>query len=259
MNTFSRTVLITGTTSGIGLSLMKYYVSRGDRVIAVNRRSVPKWEQTYPMVKWECLDITSFEDVKDFLRELNRQGFMPEMFVLNAGINRVDNLEGIDFATFKEVIDINFFGVMTFVAAIRELRLSHRKILAMSSTSNIVPNPAHIGYYLSKLSLKEAFRLLQTRDNQNTYQTVVLGPVHTNIMAGYPSLQGFQAKLFNFLAVSSETAASKIANFLKTNQPVLHYPKVAWLFYELVKRLLYFFPLLYRGTSTPKLSESSAQ
>lgn len=248
MNNPDRTVLITGTTSGMGLSLMKHYLALGRRVIAVNRREVPHLRETYPQVRWECLDITSPEAVTECLRDLQRQGFLPGTFILNAGINRVDNLEGLDFATLKQVMDVNFFGVMTFVAAIRELRLTGVRILAMSSTSNLVANPAHIGYYLSKLSLKESFRLLQERDTENTYKAVVLGPVHTNIMAGYPGPQGLQGKIFDALAVSSETAATRVAQFIEGTRPVLYYPMTAWGFYEIVRFALKFFPRLYRGT-----------
>ena len=259
MNLPTRTILITGTTSGIGFSLMKHYVSLGCRVVAVNRREDSQITSNFPSVKWECLDITSLDAVTELLVELARQGFSPDVFILNAGINRTDHVGGLDFANLKKVMEINFFGVMTFVAALQSLKWQNRRILTISSTSNIVPNPGHLGYYLSKKSLKEFFEFLAMRDHKNHYQTVVLGPVHTNIMAGYPPLSGFQKHIFNALAVSSDTAATKIARFVESTSVLLNYPKRAWLFYQLVRLGLYFFPFLYRGTEHPQNRPSSLE
>ena len=42
---------------------------------------------------------------------------------------------------------------MNFVSVLSKLQISKRKIVFMSSTSNIIPNPAAIGYFSSKLLL----------------------------------------------------------------------------------------------------------
>ena len=49
----------------------------------------------------------------------------------------------------------------------------------MSSTSNIIPNPASYGYYASKLLLKESLKFLNIK--KNDYKAIILGPVLTNI------------------------------------------------------------------------------
>lgn len=242
------TVLITGTTSGIGRALLAHYHRHGARVIAVNRRECPELWNEFPGVELETLDITCKNTVHTFLGRLERENRCPRLFVLNAGINRPDNFDGLDFDTFQEVMKINLLGVLSFAGAIHDLGLVGKTLTAISSTSNIIPNPAHIGYYLSKSAIQESFKLLRRRDPQNSYKTIVLGPVRTSIMAGYPQPEGLQRRIFDALAVTAEETASAAAEFFEGPRESLLYPKKAWIFYEAVSAVLALFPNLYSGT-----------
>ena len=46
---------------------------------------------------------------------------------------------------------------MNFVDAIEKLNIKDKKIICISSTSNIIPNPKALGYYSSKMLLKKNF------------------------------------------------------------------------------------------------------
>jgi NADP-dependent 3-hydroxy acid dehydrogenase YdfG len=91
-------VLITGTTSGVGRGLLQHYAKREVKVISVNRRRVAELEAQYPSVRFECLDVRSAESVEGLLRELEASGELPDVFILNAGINRLDNDEAFDLS-----------------------------------------------------------------------------------------------------------------------------------------------------------------
>ncbi len=245
-------ILITGTTSGLGHAFLDYYYKLGCKVIVVNRREVPHLWRQYPGIELHTLNITSKNEVHRFLGELRNKGTLPDLFVLNAGINRLDNGCGLDFDTFKSVIDTNLYGVMSFVGAIHDLGISGKTIASLSSTSNIVPNPAHVAYYVSKRALYDAFKMLQKKDALNHYKTVVLGPVSTQIMAGYPEPQGLQKKIFDRLVVPADATAVQCARFFESGRFSFWYPKLSIAFYQLVKLVLLFLPGLYGGTSTPR-------
>jgi NAD(P)-dependent dehydrogenase (short-subunit alcohol dehydrogenase family) len=89
----AKSVLITGTTSGVGRALLEHYARSGVKVISVNRRRVAELESQYPSVRFECVDVCCAEDVDQLVRSLAASGQLPEIFILNAGINRVDNDE----------------------------------------------------------------------------------------------------------------------------------------------------------------------
>lgn len=238
-------ILITGTTSGLGKAFAQYYLKQGHEVIAVNRR-----ESTETRNGQMChvLDITDRNKVLALLELLKDSQTIPDIFILNAGINRPDHTVRFDFDTYHTSLETNLMGVMTFVAAIQDLQLKSKKVVCVSSTSNIVPNPGHMGYYISKLALHETFKLLRRRDAQNDYKTIILGPVHTNIMSGYAGPQGIQGKIFDILAVSAETAALACTEFISSSRKVFYYTKPACLFYWAVRMLLKVMPGLYVGT-----------
>jgi NADP-dependent 3-hydroxy acid dehydrogenase YdfG len=245
----SHRVLITGTTSGLGKAFLAHYSSLpGIETISVNRREDPVLVKTFPDTHFDKRDITRFPDVVELLNDLKSRDRLPDLFVLNAGINRRDNVKGYDFKSFDEVMRINLNGVMTFVGAISELKLRNRVVVGISSTSNIIPNPGHIAYHLSKWSIHRAFELLRRNDRMNSYKSVCLGPVHTNIMSGYPKPTGLQGKIFDGLAVDASTAVRACTRFIEGNQKVLYYPFGAALFYRFVSFALMFCPGLYKGS-----------
>lgn len=243
------TVLITGTTSGIGKGLLEHYVSRGATVICVNRRQDPELAHRFPKVHFKEIDVSSYDSVSLLMSDLKKQNVSPSLLILNAGINKPDNFEDrFDYPAFNEVLTINLDGIFTFVAAARELGFKKVTFLGISSVSNIVPNPGHIGYYLSKWGILKGFEFLQKNDAYNAYKTVVLGPIHTKIMRNYKGPIGFQRKIFDFLARDVEGTVRAITSFTQGSRAVLYYPMGACLFYLVMKWILKVLPFLYGGT-----------
>lgn len=248
---FSR-VLITGTTSGLGRAFHEYYVSKNVGVIEVNRRATEE-DPDRPVLHSEVLDITNPGEVFTFLMRLQRDGMLPDLFILNAGINLPDCIDGFDYQTFSKVMNINLNGALTFISAVSRLDLKGMTIATISSTSNIIPNSANLAYHLSKLNLAKVSNLLVSRDQNNYYKTVVLGPVHTNITANSPPLVGFTKLLFNLLAISPQKAAGACAKFFEGSGKTFYFTKLSVLFYFGVRFLLIFFPFLYSGTKREAL------
>lgn len=243
-----RRVLITGTTSGLGRGFLDYYSHRGVEVISVNRRADTNLAGRYPNAQFEILDIADARAVTDLLQRLQTSGKSPDLFILSAGVNRPDNFSGLDYGTYREVMNTNLDGVMTFVGAISSLGLKGRTIAGLSSTSNIVPNPAHIAYHVSKWAIKRCFGLLARNDPHNTYKVIVLGPVRTNIMARYPQPEGLQKRLFEMMAVNVPETVEACAGFFTDRRRVLNYPFRVYLFYQFVRTVLTLLPGVYRGT-----------
>jgi NAD(P)-dependent dehydrogenase (short-subunit alcohol dehydrogenase family) len=73
-----KSVLITGTTSGLGLGLLKHYADSGVRVVAVNRRRVAELEAQYSSVRFARVDVSSAKDVEALVRDLAASGELPE-------------------------------------------------------------------------------------------------------------------------------------------------------------------------------------
>lgn len=240
-------MLITGTTSGLGRALADQYQKRGCRVVHVNRRQDPD-QKLSPQTRYEVLDITDINGVRDLLSKLESEGWSPELFILNAGINAPDHIHYFRYQRYQEILRTNLDGVLSFIGAISLSKYEGRTIAFISSTSNLVPNPAHLGYYLSKLCLKKMAPLLQSKDPRNRYKVVELGPVTTAITRNTPPLLGWQRTLFDWLKVGPETAAQACLRFFESPKSFFAYPRFAYYFYWGAKIFLTLFPKVYRGT-----------
>ena len=154
-----KSVLITGTTSGVGGGLLRHYVERGVKVISVNRRRDAELEAQYPSVRFACVDVRSPDRVENLVRELAASGDLPDVFILNAGINRLDNDEAFDLPLYREVIDTNLYGALNFVAPLTRVPAAgvERHIVAISSMVDYAGNPYALGYYSSKKALTACF------------------------------------------------------------------------------------------------------
>jgi len=244
-----KTVLITGTHSGIGRGLLAHYHKSGSHVICINRREDLAAIREFPGADFKTLDITDYAAVKNLFKECERHRKMPDLIVLNAGVNKVDNVpDEFNYPAYKEVMDINLAGSMTFVGAARECGLKGVTFLGISSTSNIVANPGHIAYHLSKWGMHRAFELLRKQDKANRYKSVVLGPILTNITKGYAGPTGFQKKIFDFLAKTVDQLTPKLVRFTEGRCNVLYYPFGACVFYVCVRLAMKVMPGIYKGT-----------
>ncbi len=64
---------------------------------------------------YSVCDVSREEDVLKVASEMEKADFLPDVVVLNAGIERKDLLEGYKNRIAKEVFDVNFFGALIWV------------------------------------------------------------------------------------------------------------------------------------------------
>lgn len=226
-----RSVLITGTTSGVGRALLEHYAKSGATVVSVNRRRVPELEAAHPSVRFECVDVRSAEAVEGLVRSLAKSAELPDVFILNAGINRIDNDDSFQLTTYKTVIDTNLYGVLNFVAPLTELPAAgaSRHVIAISSMANYAGNPYGLGYTTSKKALTACFDVWSRMypGTDLIFQQVMLGPVHTPIFTMADEFPAWMVRIKNVVSVSPDAVARAVSRFALTRRKKLFYPRRA--------------------------------
>jgi len=242
-------VLITGTTSGLGRALLRHYARGPTKVVSVNRRRVGALEAEHPSVRFECVDVRSAEGVQRLLDELAASGQLPDVFILNAGINRLDNGDSFDLPAYREVMETNLFGVLNFVAPLSALPPGgvERHVVAVGSMVKYAGNPHGLGYAASKLALSASFDAW-ARMYAGTglvFKQVILGPVDTGIHTMPERFPAWMNRVKSLAAASVEDAAAAIARFASTRKRTLLYPARAlplfgamWMAQRLAPRFL---------------------
>jgi NAD(P)-dependent dehydrogenase (short-subunit alcohol dehydrogenase family) len=223
-----KSVLVTGTTSGIGRGLLQHYVEQAVQVISVNRRRVPELEAQYPSARFECVDVRSAESVEYLVRELAAAGDLPDVFILNAGINRLDNDEAFDLPLYREVIDTNLYGALNFVAPLTRVPAAgvERHIVAISSMVNYAGNPHGLGYQTSKKALTACFDVWagMYAGTDLVFKQVMLGPVPTGIYAMADKLPGWMVRMKGLSSASLDDTVRAVSRFAANRQRKLIYP-----------------------------------
>ena len=234
--------LITGTTNGIGKSIASELLSKNLKVIGIDKKVNRSFKNKnfYP----NKINILNKKKIYDFLLKLKKNKTLPECFILNAGINIYDNKGTFNLDNFKKCFDINFFGVINFVDAIEKLNIKDKKIICISSTSNIIPNPKALGYFSSKLMLKKNFNLLNY-NKTNIYKTIILGPVQTKISRNMKKPIGIAGIIYKVLQITPRQAANKIISFIDSSKKTLHVTFFALIVYYIIKFAIFFVPGLY--------------
>ena len=162
-----RVVLVTGSTSGIGLATARLFAEAGDRVVFNSVRSVKAGERLAaetPNSMYVQADVAKNEDcvrlVADILEHFGRL----DVVVNNAGTTKVIPHRDLAAATldvWREIFEVNVFGTWSLcVAAMDALRASHGAIVNVSSLAGVRATGSSIPYAASKAAVNHMTALL---------------------------------------------------------------------------------------------------
>lgn len=164
----SRSIVISGASSGIGLALARHYLERGATIAAFARRGelLQNLAAEFPD-KVFCYTL----DVRDAVASQRAAGdFMarvgvPDIVIANAGVSRGTLTEFVeDEEVFQNVMDINVLGMVKtfqpFLAAMRAAR--HGTLVGIASVAGFRGMPGSGAYSASKaaaISYLESLRV----------------------------------------------------------------------------------------------------
>lgn len=131
----SKTILITGATSGIGEALCQLAASRDYKVIACGR-NVDKLNELKKINNVETLqfDVTDELSTRKALSQINC-----DIAVLNAGTCEYVDVDAIEPAMFHRVFEPNFFGVVNCVAALKSSLMAGDQLVIIDSLARLLP------------------------------------------------------------------------------------------------------------------------
>ena len=161
---FKPVVLVTGVSSGIGLALARLLWIRDEYRVVVTAR-----EQSLERIKKESfhnterfwirpLDVTSVEQRKQLIEEINREWGAVNILINNAGISYRAVIEHMDDESEFNQMNTNYLGPMALTRLVLPgmRRRGRGKIINISSVSGMLAMPTMGSYSASKYALEGA-------------------------------------------------------------------------------------------------------
>ncbi|WP_157247042.1 SDR family oxidoreductase [Nonomuraea typhae] len=162
MNT-SKTVLITGTSSGIGLAASVGAAKAGWQVIATMRDTAKAANLTRAaaeagvagLVQVKRLDVVDPESIQTCLREVLAEHGRLDAVVNNAGAGHVGTIELSSMNDVRATMEVNFFGVVAVTkAAMPYLRAGRGRVITVTSIGGVVGQPFNEAYCAAKFAVE---------------------------------------------------------------------------------------------------------
>ncbi|MDA8925571.1 3-oxoacyl-[acyl-carrier-protein] reductase [Gammaproteobacteria bacterium] len=149
----NKTVLITGSSRGIGLSMAKAFAEAGYFVVGTSRAS---FDLEASLGTKECLhialNVTDRPAIIEAVKDLNAKSISPSVIVNNAGITKDQLFLRMKDEDWDDVIDTNLTSVFNITKAFLKSMVKARegRIINISSVAALMGNPGQVNYAASK-------------------------------------------------------------------------------------------------------------
>jgi NAD(P)-dependent dehydrogenase (short-subunit alcohol dehydrogenase family) len=148
----TKTVLITGCSSGYGLETARHFHAHGWNVIATMRTPREDLLPRSARLRVVALDVTKPQSIA---AAIETSGPI-DVLVNNAGIGVVGAFEATPMATIREVFETNTFGVMAMTQAVVPQFRERRSgvVVNVTSSATLTPMPLAAAYTASKMAIE---------------------------------------------------------------------------------------------------------
>ncbi len=159
------TIIITGTSAGIGFTLAEYFGKKGNQVFGLSRKNVDsEYFTTIPT------DITKIEDVQNALQKILSKTDRIDLLINNAGMGMVGPIEDSTQEEILKLFNLNLVGSVQMMTAVLPKMRDQKsgKIINISSIGSEMGLPFRGFYSASKSALDkvtEAIRYEVSRWN----------------------------------------------------------------------------------------------
>ncbi len=172
-------VLITGTSSGLGEALAETYLDQGAWVYGLSRRGSPIQHENLFDTQ---VDIGELDHVKPVLDDLLHDVRKLDLVILNAGIlGEIQPMHTLEMDALKQLMDINVWANKVILDYLCEGPMVVDQVVAISSGAAVNGNKGWGAYSLSKATLNMLVKLYAAEYQQTHFSSLAPGLVDTRM------------------------------------------------------------------------------
>lgn len=222
----TKTVLITGASSGIGEATARLLSEQGHRIVMGARRT-DRLQSIADNLNWnggqvvyQQVDVTKLTDLHKLVELAIQTYGGVDVIVNNAGIMPLSHLNALKIDEWNQMIDVNIKGVLNGIAAVLPVMNEQKsgQIINISSIGGLYVVPTGAVYCATKYAVRAISDGLR-QENDNLRVTCVYPGVVESELANTISdpTAATAMKSFRKIALKPEAIARAIAHVI--NQP----------------------------------------
>jgi len=238
-------VLITGTSSGIGLATALAFGRAGHRVYATMRNPGRAPElgalaarEKLPITV-STMDVDSDISVQEETGRVLKENGPLDVLVNNAGTECTGSVEELPLSEFRAVMETNYFGPLRCIQAVLPTMRQRRSgcIINMSSVAGAIANSPLTAYSASKFALESLSESLAQEMKPFNVRVAIVQPAITDTpmsrrvemsegRSSYPQQRRFAAMFAAFLQnpVPASVVADKVLEIVESGTWKLRHP-----------------------------------
>lgn len=182
-----KNIIVTGTSRGIGLELVKHLAGAGHRVLALSRNEKPVKALKNDNVETFSCDITREEDLQKVADHVAGSWKKIDVIIHNAGAIVNKPFGEISMEEFERVYKINVFGVAALTQQMIPFMDRQGHVVTVSSMGGVQGSmkfPGLSAYSSSKGAVITLTELLaeEYKENGPAFNVLALGAVQTEML-----------------------------------------------------------------------------
>lgn len=212
-----KNIIITGTSSGIGLELVKIYSKNGFRVISLSRSDLPLLG--LDGVEHINFDISEKESLDKLISLVENKYKRIDVLINNAGKLINKSFKDLSKDDLYNIYDVNVFGVISLIQSLLPFFKKDSHVVNISSIGGISGSskfPGLTAYSSSKGALNILTEVLaeEFKESGPKFNSLSLGSVNTPMLN--QAFPGYQAQ------VNPNEMASFIYDFANNSSKVFN-------------------------------------
>ncbi len=173
-------IFITGTSSGIGYGLAKYYLDQGHTVYGISRSHNETLED-HENFRFKSVDLLALDQIKEEITSLLEPLSHLDLVVLNAGIlPNIGDMQETSLQEIKKVMDINVWANKLLLDTILK-EAPPAQVVAISSGASVSGSRGWNAYSLSKATLNMLVNLYAQEAEHTHFIAMAPGIIDTNM------------------------------------------------------------------------------
>ena len=190
----NKVAIITGSNRGIGLEVLKTFISFGANVIACARKPTTKYLEMLERLDSDSgnkitpifFDLGDTSEVKEAVRSIHKTGLKPDILVNNAGIATGSLFQMTSEKQLMDEMKINFISQILFTQGIVKMMMRNKEgsIINISSVSGIIGAPGTLSYGSSKAAVIHSTKTISNEVGRYNIRvnSIAPGPVVTDML-----------------------------------------------------------------------------